>query len=160
MNSAGIGATDLFVEVMFDELWRAAEEVGIDPVGMIAQSLKETGFGTFAGAVREWFHNPAGIKVRHAEEVLDLLGVGDQNHPLVHQMFPNWRVGAVAHAQRLLDYCLLDVAQNTCGMIVDPRHGFGNRGILHWEELGGRWAGSPTYGEEVADLMRRLAGES
>jgi hypothetical protein len=144
---------DLFRNVMFPELWAAAEEYGIDPVGMVAQSIKETGGGTFGGRVKPWFYNTAGIKVRHVVDVMHLVPTEDGDHALVHQMFPNWRVGAVAHAQRLRDYCLAPFD----GLVVDPRHGFGSRGITTWAELGGRWAPSPTYGTEIEAMMIRLA---
>jgi hypothetical protein len=152
-NASLMGASELFLDTMFDELWNAAAGYGINPVGMIAQSFKETGGGKYPGRVKDWFYNTAGIKVRHDGNVMVLLGTEDSNTPLVHQMFPNWKVGAVAHAQRLLDYCGLEVE----GLIVDPRHGFGNRGITTWEELGGRWAPSSTYGVEIVDLMGRLS---
>src|SRR5262245_58192096 len=41
--------TDLYRTVMFPALWAAAEANGINPVGMIAQSGKETGWGSYRG---------------------------------------------------------------------------------------------------------------
>jgi len=146
--------TDLFRDVMFPELWAAAEEYGIDPVGMVAQSIKETGGGTFGGRVKPWFYNTAGIKVRHVVDVMHLVGTEDGDHALVHQMFPNWRVGAVAHAQHLRAYCDAHVH----GMVVDPRYLFviGRHQAETWADLGGKWAPSPTYGTEIEAIMLRL----
>lgn len=156
-NLGAMGATELFTATMFPLLWDIAVEYGIDSNGMIAQSFKETKGGAFTGNVQAWFYNSAGLKVRHDGHVMAMLGTSDSNHPLVHQMFPNWATGITAHAQRLLDYCLVDLPENPPGtLIVDPRHGFGNRGITTWSELGGRWAPSPTYGDEIWALAERL----
>ena len=149
-------AGSTFRDSMFPWLWTAAVEYGIDPVGMVAQSGKETAWGTFPGNVKDWFYNPAGIKVAHDQLVMDLLATTDANHPLVHQQFQNWWVGAIAHAQHLRAYCNAPVD----GLIVDPRYHLviGRAEVVTWGELGGRWAGSPTYGIEIEDIMHRLAG--
>jgi len=151
---SNLETTVLFRDVMFPELWAAAEEYGIDPVGMVAQSIKETGGGAFAGRVKPWFYNTAGIKVRHVADVMALLGTGDGDHPLVHQQFPGWRVGAVAHAQHLRAYCNTPVD----GMIVDPRYQFviGRHEAKTWADLGGKWAPSPSYGTEIEAIMLGL----
>jgi hypothetical protein len=141
-----------FRDEMLPELWAAALPYGIDPVGMVAQSGKETGWGTFTGSVSPRFYNTAGIKIRHQ----DLFpGITDGDRPLAHQMFPNWRVGAVAHAQHLVAYTGGTVA----GMVVDPRYNLVPAPRVEtWAELGGRWAPSPTYGREVEEIMGRLGG--
>jgi N-acetylmuramoyl-L-alanine amidase len=151
-NAELMGAFPVFLNEILPRLWTAALDYDINPVGMAAQSFKETGGGAFTGKVKAWFYNPAGIKVHHDDKVMTLLGTADHNHPLVHQMFPNWDVGTVAHAQRLCDYTLTVFDD----LVVDPRHGMGNRGITEWAELGGRWAPSLTYGEEIEEMMRRL----
>jgi len=143
----------VFTDVMFLELWAAAEDYGINPVGMVAQAGKETGWGTYPGRVKSWFHNTAGIKVRHLAEVMDLLGTSDGDHPLCHQQFPNWQVGAIAHAQHLIRYTggLVD------DLIVDPRYWLvSGPAVTTWADLGGRWAPSPTYGTELQDIIGRL----
>jgi len=144
-------------------LWAVAEEHGIDPVGMVAQSGKETGWGRFEGKVKPWFYNPAGIKVRHVGDVEDVLrasGVPESqipDHPLVHQQFPNWYVGALAHAQHLQAYA--GVSELPL-IIVDPRYlVVSTHSARTWADLGGRWAPSPTYGTEIEAIMRRLRGE-
>ncbi|MGH8950151.1 MAG: glucosaminidase domain-containing protein [Acidimicrobiia bacterium] len=151
------GASSLFRSQMLPELWAAALLYGIDPVGMVAQSGKETGWGTFGGRVRPEFYNPAGIKVRHIDLAQQLIPTDDGDHPLVHQMFPNWRVGAVAHAQHLVAY----TGGTVPGLVVDPRYTLvGPPFVMTWAGLGGRWAPSPTYGLEIEDIMRRLTSEA
>jgi hypothetical protein len=158
-NLEQMGAHPLGLDDVAPLLYRIAEEHGVNPDGVVAQSFKETGGWHYAGNVRHWFHNTAGIKVRYDRDVMSLLGTDDANHPLVHAMFPNWRVGCLAHVQRLLDYCdaLPDPEDPEDPLlIVDPRHGFGNRGITTWDQLGGRWAGDPNYGRSILDIRSRL----
>lgn len=142
----------LFVQDIAPALWQAGLDYTIDPVGMIAQSYKETGAGRFGGAVDARWCNTAGIKVRYVGKVP---GVDDGDRPLAHQQFPGWRVGARAQAQHLRAYAgwPLDPAE----LVVDPRYDYvtGQR-CEQWEDLGGRWAPSPTYGAEVVVLARTL----
>ena len=149
------GANALFVNDMAPALWAAAVKYAIDPVGMIAQSVKETGGGAFTGKVRPEFYNTAGIKIRHPNV---FPGVTDGDNPLAHSMFANWAVGAEAHAQHLRVYtgALLDGH-----LIVDPRLVFvvGRYRVETFEELGGKWAPSPTYGEEIVAIAERLVGD-
>jgi N-acetylmuramoyl-L-alanine amidase len=143
--------TDLFRVTMFPALWSAAEECGVNPVGVIAQSAKETGWGSFTGKVKTQFYNTAGIKVRHQ----DLFpGITTDDNPLAHQMFPNWEVGALAHAQHLLAYC----GKKPAGIIVDPRFTLVSAPfVTQWSQLGGRWAPSPTYGSEIQTMIGTLS---
>jgi hypothetical protein len=144
----------VFTDSIFLEVWQAAEEHGINPVGMVAQALKETG-GDFPGRVKPWFHNTCGLKVRYLSEVMDLLGTSDGDHPLCHQQFPNWQVGACAHAQHLIRYTGGLVEE----LVVDPRYWLvSGPPVTTWAELGGHWAPSQTYGQEIEALMSRLAG--
>jgi hypothetical protein len=147
----------LFADTMFPVLWRVASSYGIDPVGMVAQSGKETGWGEFPGNVKSWFRNTAGIKVRFDKEVMALVPTTNPDHPLVHAQFPSWEVGAIAQAQHLRAYCTVPVAE----LVVDPRYelvipGFHN--AVQWSDLNGKWAG-PTYGSEIEVIIRRLRGD-
>lgn len=149
----------LFVDIMLAELWDAAWIHGIDPVGMIAQSYKETGGGTFRGNVKPWFCNTAGIKVKNVNEVMAILGTTNVDHPLVHQQFPNWRVGATAHAQHLWAYTGMPLDD----MIVDPRYLYAKKGPANWAEnfsdLSQRWAVPGVgYGEDIERIARTLQG--
>lgn len=138
-------------------LWRWALTYGVDPVGVVAQSYKETGRGEFGGAVGARWHNTCGLKIRYVGIVP---GVTDGDAPLAHAMFANWDVGALAHVQHVCAYAGVDPLAVAPGLpIVDPRFMY-VRGIPleNWSELGGRWAPSPTYGAEIETLMRRLQG--
>ena len=149
-----LGAADLFIKDMAPALWVAAVKYAIEPTGMIAQSLKETGGGRFTGKVRPDFYNPAGIKLRHPNV---MPGVTDGDNPLAHAMFPSWVVGAEAHAQHLRAYAgaLLDGH-----LVVDPRLVFvaGRYRIETFEQLGGKWAPSSTYGHEIVAIAAKLQG--
>jgi N-acetylmuramoyl-L-alanine amidase len=141
-----------FTQEMFPALWDAALHYGIDPVGLVAQSYKETGKGHFGGQVKPEFYNTAGIKIRH----LGLFpSITDNDRPLAHQMFPNWEVGAVAHAQHICAYASKPI---TGELIVDPRYTLvtKNLNLRHWTELSGRWAPSPTYGAEIESIITTL----
>lgn len=142
-----------FATDMVPALWAAGLGYGIDPVGMVAQSGKETGWGNYGGRVPPWFYNTAGIKVRHVREAMALVPTGDGDHPLIHQQFPNWQIGAVAHAQHLRAY----TGQTVMGMIVDPRYSLvGPPFVDTWAGLGGRWAPSASYGSEIESIIDRL----
>lgn len=154
MGNLPPGVTLLFRDRMFPELWAAAVDLGVDPVGMVAQSGKETGWGAYEGQVRPEFHNTCGLKLHTAQQAL-FPGVTDGDLPLAHAMFANWQVGAIAHAQHLCAYATEPVGRP----VIDPRFTLvGPPAVSVWAELGGRWAPSPTYGIEIEDIMRQLAG--
>lgn len=168
LNNLDPATTPLFRAEMVPMLWQTALTHGIDPVGMIAQSAHETGWGSYPGNVKAWFYNPAGIKVRYPDNVRAVLAADrgvpvDQvssDHPLVHAIFPNWKVGITAHAQHLWAYCGRQVP---LGMfVVDPRYvwvaGTPNATAVTWGDLGGRWAPSRDYGTRVETLIHRLRG--
>lgn len=139
---------------MFPALWWAAVRYGVDPVGVVAQSWKETGGGHFTGRVKPLFYNTCGLKIRH----LDLFpGVTDGDNPLAHQMFPNWTIGALAHVQHLRAYAGWAVPEDE---LFDPRYVYviGRDPVDTFEELSGKWAPSPTYGQEIVRLAQQLAG--
>jgi hypothetical protein len=98
---AGLKAAPVFTNEIFPVLWDAGTKYDIDPVGLDAQSYKETGAGKFGGKVTPQFYNTAGIKIRDPGM---FPGVTDDDHPLAHQLFPNWDTGAVAQAQHVLAY--------------------------------------------------------
>lgn len=144
-----------FTAEMLDPLWEEAELYGLDPVGVIAQSYKETAAGVYPGKVRPEFYNTAGIKIRH--QTL-FPGVTDGDNPLAHAMFPSWFVGARAHAQHLAAYAGLRLEDHE---IVDPRFTYvvGRYALENFEELGGgHWAPSPTYGVDLVAVARKLQG--
>jgi len=149
--NARVNVHPRFVAEMVNPLWNAATRYGIDAVGMIAQSAKETGFGNFGGNVRPEFFNTAGIKIRYQNL---FPGITDGDKPLAHSMFANWDVGAEAHAQHLRAYTGWPVQ----GLVVDPRYVYVKTELKleNFEDLGGRWAPSLSYGIELAALARAL----
>lgn len=152
-NLLKLQATQLFVDVIAPAVWRQAVSLTVDPVGAVAQSYKETGAGKFGGKVKPEFYNTCGLKVRHQNLFPETQG----DTPLAHQMFPNWDVGALAQAQHLRAYAGWPVE----GLVVDPRYTFvvsAGHECAMFQELGGKWAPSPTYGVEIVDIAEKLTG--
>lgn len=155
-----LASTDIFRSAMVPALWSAAVRYGLDPVGVIAQSHKETGGGTFLGKVKPTFYNTCGLKIRHQ----GILGTPDDptvgEQPLAHAMFPNWQVGAEAHAQHLRAYAGYPVEEEDPErLIVDPRYPLvvGKHRCESFEDLSGKWAiPGKTYGEEIVTTARKL----
>ena len=158
-----------FVADMFPALWSAGLRYAVDPVGMVAQAIKETAGGSFPRKVQPWFYNTCGLRVLHLDQVrnqLRALGSTDLEHPLTHHQFGSWLEGAHAHAQHLRAYTGCPVPE---GERVDPRYEvvFGYHQLGEFEELGGKdpagrtkWAGSATYGAELVAIAHRLLGGS
>jgi N-acetylmuramoyl-L-alanine amidase len=142
-----------FLSEMFWPLWNAALRHTIDPLGVVAQSYKETGGGAFTGRVPSSFCNTAGIKVADVPWTMGVIGTTDEDHTLVHSQFANWETGAQAQVQHIRAYAGWPVI----GMVVDPRYRLvsGHR-CEDWADLGGKWAPSPTYGLEIETLMVEL----
>lgn len=151
---ANMPATTLFTTEIVPALWNAAARVLIDPVGVIAQSYKETGGGSFLGKVKPQFYNTCGLKVRHQDLFPEL---GDDK-PLAHAMFASWAVGAEAHVQHLRAYAGYPVPLYE--LVVDPRYTYalrtGRLALENFEDLGGLWAPAPTYGTEIVTIARKL----
>jgi len=143
-----------FIDEMLTPLWVASHKYGIDAVGVVAQALKETGWGHYGGAVKPEFYNTCGLKIRHTAM---FPGVTDGDNPLAHQIFPNWEVGAEAHLQHLRAYAGWALALDT--LLVDGRYGYvyGKYRLENFADLGGKWAPSPTYGTELEALARTLS---
>ncbi len=151
---ARTGVHPRFINEMFPVLWDAGLRYGIDPVGVVAQSGKETAWGNFTGNVKPEFYNTAGIKIRHNAL---FPGTTDGDRPLAHQMFPNWAVGADAHVQHLRAYAGWPVDADI--LISDPRYVYviGRHKVENWSELGGKWAPAPSYGPELEAIAKSLA---
>jgi hypothetical protein len=122
------------------------EAEGVTGDVALAQSVLETGWFRFAGAVPGWKNNFAGI------------GAIDSN-PGEAAAFPDARTGVRAQIQHLRAYadplayaCSVPPLHNGC---VDPRFELvlpkGKAPM--WNQLGnGNWATSPTYGTDVLRL--------
>lgn len=151
------GVHPRFLNEMFPALWAAAEKYGIDPVGMIAQSGKETSWGNFGGKVRPEFFNTAGNKISPAQQRL-FPGITDGDNPLAHAMFASWKVGAEVQAQHLRRYAGMPVQPET--LLVAPRYtavAEANTHCVYWADLGGKWAPSLSYGQEIEQIMVSLS---
>lgn len=148
------GAAPLFVNDMLPALWAASLRYSVDAVGVVAQSFKETGGGTFTRLVKANFYNTAGLKLRHPNAALGTAG----EVTLAHSQFCSWRHGAEAHVQHLLAYAgTLDMSGDSY-LIVDPRAAFvvGKYQVETFEELSGKWAPSLSYGQDLVALAEEL----
>lgn len=131
-------ATEEFIELA-DLFWEIAPKLNIRPDIAYAQSAKETAFGRFGGVLNNTYHNTCGLKTSKG---------GGNYDPNVHQKFPDWETGILAHVQHLAIYAGITVVPP----IVDPRHFSFIKGKAKTvEELGGAWAGNPNYGVSIID---------
>ena len=140
------GATDTFVSLA-KLYWEYAEDCGnVNPGIAYVQAAKETGYGKFGGVLDETYHNPCGLKTSQ--------GGGDYD-PNAHQRFKSWDEGVQAHMDHLALYAGAPgyPKENT----YDPRHFVTIKGKAPTvNALGGNWAPSSTYGEEVNKLYNDL----
>ncbi len=136
---------------MFPVLWYTALVHGIDPVGVIAQSWKETGRGNFGGLVPEGFFNTCGLKW-----AANVPGDTEGEVTRAHARFATWDAGALAHVQHVCAYAGQPLPQHA--VIVDPRYGLVSPDLKleNWSALGTRWAPSPVYGDEIERIIRDI----
>lgn len=153
------GTAPIFREQMLDPLWKMALKYQLEPVGVIAQSGHETGWGSFSRAVRPEMHNTCGLKWHDSwrRQIVKLPEEGE--HTLSHAAFPNWMCGADAHCQHILAY--MGVELPTWQVVTDPRyplalakaHAVG--GAMKWSDLkDGRWSTGPSYGLAIERILR------
>ena len=68
------------------------------------------------------------------------------------------RMGLRAQVQHLKAYASTDALKNKC---VDPRFNYVSRGsATNVKDLTGKWATSPTYGDDLTKMINELAGSS
>lgn len=175
--------SDLFLSNLAPALWNAADELGIDAYGLIAQAGKETNWGRFVYGdgltptpVQPWFCNTANLKIRYQNQWYVYTGrltsdiiemrhedptAGDK--PLSYQMFPSWPMGARAHAQRI--YVHAGGRVPITADVVDPgwwalseQQSKGDSPIVQtWFELGnGVFNESAHYGRSIETIMDRF----
>jgi len=144
------GATDTFIGLA-DLYFKYSPECGdVNPAIAYAQAAKETGFGRFGGVIDESYKNPCGLKIP--------TGGGDTD-PNAHQKFKTWDEGVQAHLDHLALYAGAKGYPKDKDKTYDPRHFTTIKGrSTTVNSLGGegKWAPSPTYGEEVSKLYQDL----
>lgn len=141
------GATNTFVELA-DLYWKYSSTHGnVNPAVAYVQAAKETGYGKFGGVIDESYHNPCGMKTSS--------GGGDYD-PNAHMRFKSWDEGVQAHLDHLALYAGAKGYPRT-GNTHDPRHFASIRGKAPTVvALGGNWAPSVSYGQEILVLYRNL----
>lgn len=144
--AASKGASSKFIELV-DTFWEIAVAVGVNPVVAYCQSAKETAFGNFGGVLDASFMNPCGMKTSSG---------GGNYDPNAHQRFESWEQGIIAQVDHLALYAGAEgyPKANT----PDPRHfpfikGKASNTV---EGLGGNWAPSATYGNDIVKMMAQL----
>jgi N-acetylmuramoyl-L-alanine amidase len=140
------GATDNFIGLA-QLYWKyAPSHGGVNPAIAYMQAAKETGYGRFGGVLNDSYKNPCGMKT--------VIG-GSDTDPNAHQKFNSWDEGVQAHLDHLALYAGADgYPKNTT---YDPRHFVTIKGkAITVNALGGKWAPSITYGEEVNKLYDDL----
>lgn len=140
------GATETFIELadLYFKYYR--EHGNVNPAIAYVQAAKETGYGKFGGVLDESYNNPCGLKT--AAGGLDT----DKD---AHKKFNNWDQGVQAHLDHLALYA---------GANGYPRNNsYDERQFktikataFTVNSLGGKWAPSSTYGEEVNNLYKEL----
>lgn len=140
------GATDTFADLADLYFKYASEHGDVNPAIAYVQAAKETGYGNFGGVLDESYHNPCGLK--------NPSGGGDTDKN-AHQKFESWDEGVQAHLDHLALYAGADgyPRKDT----YDPRHFVTIKGkATTVNSLGGKWAPSATYGEEVNASYKNL----
>ena len=140
---AFIGASNPEYADIVDVYYDIATIYKIRPEVAISQAAKETSFFHFGGDVMPEQNNFAGIGATVG-------GVSGAT-------FPSREIGVEAHLQHLYAYAsespLPDGIQQ-----LDPRFKLVERGSsIYVEDLGGKWAPSPYYGESIVnDYLNKL----
>lgn len=149
-NLAQFNPDPIFIDEMLLPLWIKANEYGIDPVVMIAQSGLETGFGKFGDVLDASFFNTCGLKSRQG---------GDDKDPQAHDRSFDWYEGAEKQAQHLYAYMQMDLPSGK--QIIDPRFHVvrgnpvympGGTDVLVLD----RWATKPNNGTRILGIAERL----
>lgn len=121
-------------------------KTGIDPAVVYTQSAKETAYMKFGGVLDISFKNPCGLKTTQG---------GGNYDPDAHKRFKSWQEGVQAQVDHLALYA--GMAGYPKKDSPDPRHFPAIVGTAkNVEDLGGRWAPSKTYGEDIVKMMQNL----
>lgn len=139
------GANQLFVDLA-PLFYQISSGAGVNPLVTYTQSAKETGYMKFGGVLNASYKNPCGLKVEE--------GGGDKD-PAAHKRFSSWEEGIRAQVDHLALYAgaVGYPKQNT----PDPRHfSFIKGKATTVESLSGNWAPSPTYGSDIAKMIKEV----
>lgn len=137
-------ATELFISIV-PILHSTAVKEGVDPVLVVAQCAKETGYCRFGGVLDASFKNTCGLKIPQG---------GGCTDPNAHMRFNSWEDGALAQVQHLALYA--GKKGYPLANPIDPRH----FSYLHGKcktvaSLSGNWAGA-TYGQDLEKMMNDI----
>ena len=140
------GATEEFMDLA-ELYWEYSEDCGdVNPAIAYVQAAKETGYGKFGGVIDASYHNPCGLKTAEG---------GGNYDPNAHQRFSSWDEGVQAHLDHLALYA--GASGYPRSDTYDPRHFRTIKGkATTVNALGGNWAPSSTYGEEINSLYKSL----
>jgi glucan-binding YG repeat protein len=140
------GATDTFVSLADLYFKYSSDHGDVNPAIAYVQAAKETGYGNFGGVLDESYHNPCGLK--------NAAGGGDTDKD-AHQRFNSWDEGVQAHLDHLALYAGADGYPRSD--TYDPRQFVTIKGkATTVNSLGGKWAPSVTYGEDINQLYKNL----
>ena len=137
-------ATPDFIRIA-DIFWEYCNSKGVNPVVAYCQAAKETAYGRFTGIMHVSSHNTAGLKITRPS--------GDKRED--HMVFNSWEDGISAHIDHLALYA--GASGYPSKTTLDPRHFghlFGKSPYV--ETLGGNWAPSSAYGENIVEMMVSL----
>ncbi|MFY9175197.1 MAG: N-acetylmuramoyl-L-alanine amidase [Peptococcia bacterium] len=142
--AAKMGAHQRFISIA-PLYWHYGQLTGIRPEVLYTQSAKETAYGRYGGAVTPDMYNWCGVKTANA--------TGDRRED--HQSFATPDDGVRAHFNHMSAYVGLKPVGTP-----HPRYyvvqGMAWAGTVRdVEELGGKWAPSASYGQ---DIVKMLAG--
>lgn len=143
--ASGRGAHPEFIN-QAETFYNISVKYGIDPAVTYAQSAKETNYFNFGGVLDISYNNPCGLKTTEG---------GGNYDPSAHQRFSSWEQGITAQVHHLALYAGQSGFPDPNS--PDPRHFPSIYGVAPTvQDLGGRWAPSPTYGDEVAQLVQSI----
>lgn len=140
------GAMPFFIDLA-PIFYRIGISAGVNPVLAFCQSAKETAYGKFGGVLNEGYCNSCGMKNSN--------GGGDYD-PNAHKKFDSWEQGIKAQIDHLALYAGAYGYPKT--QTPDPRHFaylFGTAKTV--ESLGGKWAPSITYGDDILKMINEVA---
>lgn len=137
-------AEDFFIDLA-DLYWKLSIVKGINPAVAYCQAAKETGFGQFSGLLDSSFRNSCGMKKKQTN--------GKEERE-AHMRFDTWEDSINAHLDHLALYAGAPGYPKTD--TKDPRHFDYIKGTaVTVKALGGRWAPSLSYGDEIIGMIER-----